>query len=140
MSERRTIHGEVPDGVADRTQGYTHNPNPDDELAVQRARFAEQQQQLQEDRQEVVEYVGEMQEWLGEQYEAAQQNPDHQAFIPVQEALIEQQPMATHGGQFDTSDEGLPGTLGAGEWMRNVPPPVLPRPDELPGEQHEERP
>jgi hypothetical protein len=131
MSERRTIHGEVPDGVADRTQGYTHNPNPDDELAVQRARFAEQQQQLQEDRQEVVEYVGEMQDRLGEQYEAAQQNPDHQAFIPVQEALVEQQPMATHGGQFDTSGSTMPETIGAGEMMRQTPRPVAPPSDAL---------
>jgi len=131
MSERRTIQGEVPDGVADRTQGYTHNPNPDDELAEQRARFAEQQQQLQQDRQDVVEYVGEMQEQLGEQYQAAQQNPDRQAFIPKQEALAAQQPLATHGGQFDTSGSTVPETIGAGEMMRQTPRPVAPPPDAL---------
>lgn len=131
MSERRTIHGEVPDGIADRTQGNTYNPNPDDELAVQRARFAEQQHQLQQDRQDVVEYVSDMQDQLGTQYEAAQQNPDRQAFIPTQEALADAQPTATQGGQIDTSGASLPETIGAGEMKRLVQSPIEPPPDAL---------
>lgn len=131
MSERRTIEGEVPDGVADRTQGNTYNPVPDDQLAVQRARFAEQQQQLQQDRQDVVEYVGEKQEQLSEQYQAAQADPNVQAFLPTQEALLESEPTATQGGQFDTSGAAMPETIGAGEMMRQTPRPVAPPPDAL---------
>lgn len=131
MSERRTIEGEVPDGIADRTQGNTYNPNPADELAVQRARFAEQQQQIQQDREQTAEVLNEVQGNLGEQYVVAQQNPDRQAFVPEQQALAEEITPASTGGQFDTSTTDMPETIGAGEGMRRVQRPAPPTPDTL---------
>jgi hypothetical protein len=131
MSERRTIEGEVPDGIADRTQGNTYNPNSDDELAVQRARFNQQQQQIQHDREQTAEVLNEVQGHLGDQFVIAQQNPDRQAFVPEQQALAEGIEPASTGGQFDTSGTDMPETVGAGEWMRRVEQPTPPTPDAL---------
>jgi hypothetical protein len=134
-SERRTIQGEVPDGIADRSQGYTHNPNPEEELAVQRARFAENQRQLQHDREEAADAISEVEANLAEQYRAAQHNPDHQAFIPEQRAEQEALGSATHGGHFDTSGSTMPETIGGGEMMREVTRPNPQDPDHLPNKE-----
>lgn len=138
-SDRRTVHGEVPDGVADRSEGYTHNPNPEDELAAQRAHFAERQQQLQHDREEAAHLIEETQQHVAEQYKAAQQNPDHQAFAAEQQEEQSALEPSTHGGQFDRSGALMPDIIGAGEMERRVPTPVEPSPDELPGNKRSER-
>lgn len=120
-SDRRTIHGETTDGVVDRAEGYTHNPNPDDELALQRARFAEQQRQLQKDRHEAAEAISEVSEKLGEQYAAAQHDPDHLAFVPEQFAELEESGTATHGGSGYTTEEPRPSVLPSNDVVKRVP-------------------
>lgn len=98
-SERRSIEGDLPDGVADRDQGYEHNPNPEDEVALQRARFEEMQRKLQQDRAVAAETVGEVQQRLAEQYEAEQEDPEHQAFVAEQLAHGEIDIPYQRGGQ-----------------------------------------
>ena len=106
--ERRTVQGELPDGVADRDQGYTHNPNPQDELEIQRARFAEQQRQLQQDRREAAEAMNEMERGLEEQYQAAQHDPAHEVFVPTQREEQATMDSATHADTV-TDDQVSPG-------------------------------
>ncbi len=120
-SERRTIHGETPDGVVERAEGYTHNPNPDDELALQRARFAEQQRQLQADRHQAAEAISEVSEKLGEQYAAAQHDPAHLAFVPEQFAELEESGTAIHGGSGYTTEETRPSVLPSDDVVKRVP-------------------
>lgn len=127
-SERNSIEGELPDGVADRDEGYTHNPNPEDEIALQRARFEEAQRKLQEDRAVAAEVVSEVQQRLGEQYEEAIQDPEHQQFIAEQLAHGEIDTPYLRGGQEQEGDGfiggGLPQNAESG---RRVPLPTTAR-------------
>ena len=84
MSERHTVAGELPDGIADRAQGYTHNPNPEDEVALQRARFDEMQHKLQHDRNESAETIEPVQQRLGHEFDQAVHDPEHENFVPEQ--------------------------------------------------------
>jgi hypothetical protein len=104
-SERRSIEGELQDGVADREEGYTHNPNPEEEIAAQRARFEEMQRKLQADRSVAAEAVTEVQQKLGEQYQEAQNDPQHQEFIAEQLAHGEIDQPYMRGGQEIPGDE-----------------------------------
>lgn len=120
-NDRRTIQGDVPDGVVDGAQVYTHNPNPDDELALQRERFAQQQGQLQQDREQAAEALEEVNERLADQYQAAQQDPAHQAFVPAQQAALEEADSATDGGAGYTDEEATPSRAINSEIPRVVP-------------------
>lgn len=104
-SERRSIEGELQDGVADREAGYTHNPNPEDEVAAQRARFEEMQRKLQADRTSAAEVVGEVQQKLGEQFQEEQHNPEHQQFVAEQLAHSEIDQPYMRGGQEQSGDQ-----------------------------------
>lgn len=127
-SERRSVEGELPDGVADRAQGYTHNPNPDDEIAANRARFEAKQQELQQDRQAVAEQIREVQHKVEGQYEASMHDPAHAAFMPEQIAHAQSDPLYSHGGvERDGGDEPatvMPNNLEIG---KHVPMPTTPR-------------
>ncbi len=103
-SERRSVEGNIPDGVVDRAEGYTHNPNPDDELAAQQAHFAERQRKYQEERATAAAAVREVQHAVEEQYEQAQHNSEHQAFIAEQRAHQRTDPPHMQGGQTKTED------------------------------------
>ena len=136
--ERRTVQGEIPDSVADRDEGYTHNPNPQDELEIQRARFAEQQRQLQQDRREAAEAITEVSERLEQDYQAAQHDPDHEAFIPTQREEQATMGSATHGGHGYTHEQSEPTVVGLGvDVPRRFPPPR--RDDELEDDERQTR-
>lgn len=127
-SERRSVEGELPDGVADRDEGYSHNPNPEDEVAAQRARFEEMQRKLQADRTTAAEAVTEVQQKLAEQFQEAQNDPEHQQFVAEQIAHEEIDAPYQRGGQ---EIEGDPVTSMAlpqnAEVGRRAPLPTTPR-------------
>ena len=102
-SERRSIEGDLPDGVV--PEGQEHNPNPADQVAANRARFEAKQRELQHDREEAAEQIRAIQHRLEDQYEQAMHDPAHQAFIPEQIAHEAQDPTHTHGGQEQTGAE-----------------------------------
>jgi hypothetical protein len=106
-SERRTVEGSVPDGIADRAHGYTHNPNPPNELAAQQAHFAEREHKYQQERAAAIEAFQEVERAEEERYEEAQHKPEHQAFIAEQREHQRVDPSHTKGGQ---------------DWMGDVPP------------------
>jgi len=128
MSERRTVDGEMADGIADRGQGYTHNPNPADEVAAQRARFEAAQAKLQEKRHESAEAIEEVQTNLGQQFEEAINDPEHQKFVAEQVEHEQTDPSFFVGGQERAGDDVvtrvLPGNIESG---RQVPLPTTPR-------------
>lgn len=127
-SGRRSVEGELPDGIADRDAGYSHNPNPDDEVALQRARFEEAQRKLQEDRAAASEVVGEVQQRLAEQYEQQQNDPEHQEFIAEQIAHGEIDAPYQRGGQEIPGDEQVGVTLPQNaEVARHIPLPTTPK-------------
>lgn len=124
-SGRRSVEGELPDGIADREAGYSHNPNPDDEVALQRARFEEAQRKLQEDRAAASEVAGEVQQRLVEQYEQEQNDPEHQQFIDEQIAHGEIDVPYSRGGQEIPGDEQVGVTLPQNaEVGRHIPMPT----------------
>ena len=128
MSERRTADGEVPDGIADREQGYTHNPNPEDEVALQRARFEEAQHKLQGKRQESAEAIEEVQSDVEQQFQEAIADPEHQKFVAEQLEHEEVDKPYFVGGQESSGDDVvtrvLPGSIESG---RQVPLPTTPQ-------------
>ncbi len=128
MSERRTADGELPDGIADREQGYTHNPNPEDEVAAQRARFEAAQAKLQEKRHEFAEAIEEVQANVGQQFEEAISDPEHQKFVAEQLEHEEVDPAYFVGGQEQQGDDvvtrAMPGDIDSG---RQVPLPTTPQ-------------
>lgn len=127
-SERRSVHGALPDGVADREQGYTHNPNPDDEVAANRARFEERQRELQADRVTASELMSEMQHRLGEQYQQAQHDPEHQAMVAEQREHQAVDPPYRRGGQEHAGEpEAMAPMPGNVELGRHAPKPTTPR-------------
>jgi hypothetical protein len=127
-SERRSVEGALPDGVGDRDHGYEHNPNPEDEVAANRARFEENQRRLQQDREAAAEVIRDVQQTIEKQYEASLHDPEHQAFIAEQvEHEYEDHPHL-RGGQEYTGDQHV-GPVGTGnaEVGRHVPLPTTPR-------------
>lgn len=127
-SERRSIEGELPDGQADRAQGYTHNPNPEDEVAAQRARFEEMQRKLQQDRAQVVGTINEVREATVEQYQEAKQDPEHQKFVEEQvQHQLTDPPHLVGGQERDGAPEGLSAMPGNVEISRHAPLPTTPR-------------
>ncbi|MBA3948010.1 MAG: hypothetical protein H0X37_26105 [Herpetosiphonaceae bacterium] len=100
MSERRSVAGELPDGVV--PAGQEHNPNPPDEVAANRARFEARQQELQADRQQAEDVIEPLQAQVEEQYRRAQDDPAHQAMIPEQIAHSENEHVHQPGGQVHT--------------------------------------
>ncbi|MBV9787402.1 MAG: hypothetical protein JOZ51_04480 [Chloroflexi bacterium] len=132
-SERRSIEGNLPDGVGDRDHGYEHNPNPEDEVAANRARFEEAQRKLQAERESAAEAIRDVQTTIEQQYEEAIQDPEHQAFVAEQIEHEYTDPMPAHnrGGQEYRGDEHV-GTVGSGnaEVGRHVPVPTTPRSSE----------
>lgn len=127
MSERRTDDGEVPDGIVDREQGYTHNPNPEDEVAAQRAAFEAAQSRLQEKRHESAEAIEEVQATVAQQFEEAIKDPEHQKFVAEQLEHEETDPAYSVGGQEKPGEDVeavLPTSIEAGH---TVPLPTTPR-------------
>lgn len=127
-SERRSVEGDLPDGVADRAHGYTHNPNPDEQVAANRARFEQKQRELQHDLEASSETIRDVQERVEEQYEASMNDPAHQAFIPEQIAHQQADPLHDHGGQERAGVDEMTTLLPTGvEIGRHVPMPTTPR-------------
>ena len=128
MSERRTVTGDSPDGIADREQGYTHNPNPEDEVAAQRARFEEMQHKLQHDRQEAAHAIEPVQERLGHEFEQAIHIPEHERFVQEQvEHEFVDRPH-TQGGQEVEGDPEVIASMPANvEIGQRAPKPTTPR-------------
>jgi hypothetical protein len=127
-SERRSIEGELPDGIGDREHGYEHNPNPEDQIAANRARFEEMQRKLQQDREIAAEAIREVQHTIETQYEQAVNDPEHQAFVAEQVEHEYTDPLHQRGGQEEHGDEHV-GTVGSSnaEVGRHVPLPTTPR-------------
>lgn len=127
MSERRTETGELPDGIADREHGYTHNPNPQDEVAAQRARFEEMQRKLQQDRQEAAQVIEDVQQRVGEEFEQSMHDPEHEKFVQeqVEHELVDRPYL--RGGKEESGDpvvtRAMPGNIESG---RRVPLPTTP--------------
>lgn len=130
-SERRSIEGALPDGVGDRDHGYEHNPNPEDELAANRARFEEAQRKLQAERESAAEAIRDVQTVIEQQYEEAINDPEHQAFVAEQVEHEYTDPKFNPGGQEYRGDEHV-GTVGSSnsEVGRHVPVPTTPRSSE----------
>lgn len=97
-SERRSVDGQVPDGVVDRERGYEHNPNSPEEVAANKARFEANQRQIQQDRAAAADTIREVQEMVDAQYHEAQQEPEHQEFVAEQIAHQEVDPPHIRGG------------------------------------------
>jgi len=127
-SERRSVEGTLPDGVGDRSQGYEHNPNPDDQVAANRARFEEMQRKIQQDRETAAEAIREVQHNIEQQYGQAINDPEHQAFVAEQIEHEHTETFHMPGGQERTGDEHV-GTVGSSnaEVGRHVPLPTTPR-------------
>jgi ribosomal protein L9 len=127
-SERRSIEGQLPDGIGDRSQGYEHNPNPEDQVAANRARFEEQQQRLQQEREAAADVLRDVQHTIETQYKESMQDPEHQAFIEEQVAHELNETPHLRGGQEQQGDEHV-GTVGSSnaEVGRHVPLPTTPR-------------
>ncbi|HEX6287815.1 MAG TPA: hypothetical protein VFZ66_01420 [Herpetosiphonaceae bacterium] len=127
-SERRSVEGELPDGIGDRAHGYEHNPNPEDQVEANRARFEEMQRKLQREREAAAKAIQGVQRQLEEQYVAAQQDPEHQAFIAEQVEHEYTDRPSLRGGQEQSGDEHV-GTVGSSnaEVGRHVPVPTTPR-------------
>ncbi len=104
-SERRSVEGNLPDGVV--PEGAEHNPNPPEQVAANRARFDEKQRELQHDRQEAAEQIRAVQAEVEAQYQASMRDPEHQAFIPEQIAHELHDPLHAHGGQEATGGDLL---------------------------------
>ena len=127
-SERRSIEGELPDGVADRDKGYEHNPNPEDEVAANRARFEEQQRKIQLERAAAAEAIQEVQQTIEAHYHQAVQDPEHQAFVSEQLAHDQEDPKHLRGGQeIDGGEYVGPVLTGNAEIARHVSLPTTPR-------------
>ncbi len=127
-SERRSVEGELPDGIADRARGYTHNPNPDDEVAANRARFEAKQRELRADHEAAVEAFREINDELGSEYQAAMRDPEHQAMIPEQRAHQSADPPRVRGGQEYQGDQDALSAMPTNvEIGRSVPKPTTPR-------------
>lgn len=128
MSERHTVAGELPDGVADRTQGYTHNPNPADEVAIQRARFDEMQHKLQHDRQEAAQTIDPVQHRLGHEFEQAIHDPEHEKFVQEQvDHEIKDRPHVRGGQEAEGDPEVLAPMPANIEIAHHAPKPTTPR-------------
>lgn len=127
-SDRHSSDGDLPDGVVDRDAGYTHNPNSDEEVAANRARFEAVQRELQQNREHAAEELHAVQDRVEQQYDAAQHDPAHQDFVPEQLAHQRndpphRQPSHEEGSQaFD--EPVLPGNV---EIARHVPMPTTRR-------------
>lgn len=128
MSERHTVSGVVPDGIADREQGYTHNPNPDAEVAAQRARFEEMQHKLQQDRHGTAEAIEPVQQRLGDEFDQAIHNPEHEKF--VHEQIVHEfvdQPHVRGGAEAEGDQEALSPMPTNIEIARHAPKPTTSR-------------
>lgn len=127
-NDRRSVDGAMPDGVADRSQGYEHNPNPEDEVAINRMRFEERQRQLQQERAAAAEAISEVQERLGQEYEQQLNDPEHQKFVAEQlEHNLVDQPFS-RGGQEEGGGPYLGAVpLNSPEIQRHVPLPTTAR-------------
>lgn len=128
MSERRTVTGELPDGVADREQGYTYNPNPEDEVAVQRARFDEMQRKLQHDRDEAAQAVEPVQQRLGHEFDQAIHDPEHDKFVREQigHEFVDQ-PHVRGGQEVEGDPEVIAPMPTNVEIGQRAPKPTTPR-------------
>ncbi len=127
-SDRRSVEGALPDGVADREAGYVHNPNPEDEVAANRARFEEQQRKIQQERAVAAEAIQEVQQTIEAQYHQAIEDPEHQAFVAEQLAHDEEDPKFQRGGQeLDGGEYVGPAITGNAEIARHVSLPTTPR-------------
>lgn len=131
-SKRRSIQGELPDGIADREHGYVHNPNPPDQVAANRARFEQHQREIQHDRAAASEEIEHSQERVEQKYEQLIHDPAHQAFIPEQ--ITHQTSDIPHdrGGQDRDINEGDEAIIISGD-------PILPRPVPKPTMPHGRR-
>lgn len=127
MSERRTIEGELPDGVADREEGYTHNPNPDDEVAAQRARFEAMQRKLQQDRAAAAHTIEAVQQRVGEEFEQAVHDPEHEQFVQeqVDHELVDR-PYLRGGKEVQGDQEAFAPMPGNVEISQHAPKPTTP--------------
>ncbi len=128
MSERRTVTGELADGIADREQGYTHNPNPEEEVAAQRARFDDMQHKLQHDRQEAAQAVEPVQQRLGQEFEQAIHIPEHEKFVQEQvEHEFVDRPHTQGGQEVEGDPEAMAPMPSNFEIARHAPKPTTPR-------------
>ncbi|MDP9316183.1 MAG: hypothetical protein M3R24_35905 [Chloroflexota bacterium] len=128
MSERHSMAGELPDGVADRTQGYTHNPNPEDEVAMQRARFAEMQHKLQQDRQETAQTIEPVQHRLGHEFDQAIHDPEHERFVQEQiDHEFGDRPHVRGGQEVEGDPEAFAPMPTNIEIAQHSPKPTTPR-------------
>jgi hypothetical protein len=127
-SERRSIEGELPDGIADRDRGYAHNPNPDDEVAANRARFEAKQRELRADHEAALEAFNEINDELDAEYQESMSDPEHQAMIPEQRAHQVADPLHSRGGQEYQGDQDALSAMPTNvEIGRSVPKPTTPR-------------
>ena len=128
MSERRTVTGTLPDGIADREQGYTHNPNPPDEVEIQRARFDEMQHKLQHDRDEAAQAIEPVQNRLGHEFDHAIHNPEHEKFVQEQvDHEFADRPHVRGGQEVEGDPEVIAPMPTNIEIGQHAPKPTTPR-------------
>ncbi len=128
MSERHTVKGELPDGIVDREQGYTHNPNPEDEVAAQRARFDEMQHKLQHDREEAAQTIQPVQGRLSNEFDQAIHDPEHEKFVQEQIGHEFVDRPHVRGGQEGEGDPEAMAPMPTNvEIAHHAPKPTTPR-------------
>lgn len=128
MNERHSVAGELSDGIADRAQGYTHNPNPEDEVALQRARFDEMQHKLQHDRNEAAETIEPVQQRLGDEFNQAIHDPGHEHFVQEQiDHELTDRPHVRGGQEVEGDPETMPPMPTNVEIGHHAPMPTTPR-------------
>jgi hypothetical protein len=127
-SDRRSISGDLPDGVIPPTEGHAPNPNPEDEVARNRARFEEAQRRLQQGRAEAVETINRVRDQAEHEYEDAQHDPEHQRFVEEQIAHQRTDRPAIRGGKEYAGDEEQFASMPANvELGYPEPKPTTPR-------------
>lgn len=128
MSERHSVTSALPDGIADREQGYTHNPNPEDEVAAQRARFDEMQRKLQQDRYEAAQAIEPVQDRLGHEFDQAIHNPEHEKFVQEQvDHEFVDRPHIRGGEEVEGDPEAMAPMPTNIEIAHHAPKPTTPR-------------
>ncbi|HEY1016951.1 MAG TPA: hypothetical protein VGE07_29830 [Herpetosiphonaceae bacterium] len=133
LSQAADRERELADGVLDRPAGEQYNPEPDDIVAQQRARFDAANEQLKGIHDQLEQNVVPVMERLKAEADAAAQLPEHQAMVEHQLDHDDLDPKADYAGRerqvgmAEMYDDGLIPDLSDGKVDANDPNrPIIP--------------
>jgi hypothetical protein len=90
--------GQLADGVLDRDAGEDYNPNANNTVEANRARFEAMNKQIARDHHQLEKEIAPVMERVAQEAKEAAELPEHQAMLSDQEAHSRTDPLATQAG------------------------------------------